>query len=437
MASLMTANRFEEIKRYLHFVHLNDDAGDDRFFKIHPVLDVLRTTFLTAMEPEEFQSIDEQIIPFKGKHTTKQYIPKKHKPWGFKLWVRAGASTGYMYQFELYQGATGGRGQVGELGMAAEVVLRLCDNIKGKNHKVFFDHFFCSISLLEKLKSQGIEATGTCWANRLMGGQAKLKEKATLTEEGRGASSVVTSEGNITVTWWLDSQVIHVASTYAGMYPQDAAKRWTKKEKKVIQILRPHVIKVYNTSMGGVDLLDQCVATYANRRKNLRWYFSIFFHFLDVTCVHAWILYRQKQAMTRIFLNLKHQLLQHYLVLGHSSAPEVGLAMPHHLLSPKKWLSLYQGRSVRPPEITGHCWWTWKMPVVAEMRSARRGPSMSARLAQWHCVQDVSDISTLAELQFKLLRLIKWKFRYFCHTCWICLEGKTRFYHIFPVLISF
>uniref|UniRef100_A0A3B1K204 PiggyBac transposable element-derived protein domain-containing protein n=1 Tax=Astyanax mexicanus TaxID=7994 RepID=A0A3B1K204_ASTMX len=267
IANAMTVNRFEDIMRHLHFVGLNDDAGDDRFFKIRPVLDVLQTTYLAAMEPEEFH--------------TKQYIPKKPKPWGFKVWVRAGASTGYMYQFELYQGATGGRGQVGAFGMAAEVVLRLCEKIEGKNHKVFLDIFFCSIPILEKLKSLGIEATGTCRANRLMGSQGKLKDKVTLAEEGRGASSVVTSEENITVTWCLDSQVIHVASTYAGKNPQDVDKRWAKKEKKVIQILRPHVIKLYNSSMGGVDLLGQCVATYANRRKNLRWYMHIFYHFLD------------------------------------------------------------------------------------------------------------------------------------------------------------
>ena len=34
----------------------------------------------------------------------------------------------------------GGRGRLGELGMAAEVVLRLCEDIKGKNHKGFFDN---------------------------------------------------------------------------------------------------------------------------------------------------------------------------------------------------------------------------------------------------------------------------------------------------------
>ncbi|KAL2091612.1 hypothetical protein ACEWY4_013875 [Coilia grayii] len=186
IANAMTANHFEDIMRYLHFVDPNNEAGEDRFFRIRPVLDALQTTFLSAMDPEECQSIDEQIIPFKGKHSTKQYIPKKPKPWGFKVWVRAGASTGYMYEFELYQGASGGRGRVGDLGAAAEVVLRLCDKLKWKNHKVFFDHFFCSIPLLEKMKSEGIEATGTCRANRLMGAQAKLKSKETLDEEGRG-----------------------------------------------------------------------------------------------------------------------------------------------------------------------------------------------------------------------------------------------------------
>lgn len=80
------------------------------------------------MDPEEFQSIDEQIIPFKGRLSLKQYIPKKPKPWGVKVWVRAG-SSGYMHRFEVYQGLAG-RGAVSELGMAADVVLRLCDDIQ-------------------------------------------------------------------------------------------------------------------------------------------------------------------------------------------------------------------------------------------------------------------------------------------------------------------
>ena len=112
IADPMPVNRFDEIKRYLHFVDNNSQsANGNRFFKLRSVLDVLQEQFLKAVTPEA----DEQIIPFKGQHSSKQYIPKKKtKPWGFKVWVRAG-SSGYTYRFELYQGANGGRGDVGDL----------------------------------------------------------------------------------------------------------------------------------------------------------------------------------------------------------------------------------------------------------------------------------------------------------------------------------
>ncbi|KAF3834757.1 hypothetical protein F7725_027315 [Dissostichus mawsoni] len=139
----------------------------DKLFRIRPVLEALEETFRTAVDPEEFQSIDEQMIPFKGRLSIKQYIPKKPKPWGVKVWVRAG-SSGYMYRFEVYQGAAV-RGQISQLGMAADVVIRLCDDIQQKNHKVFFDNFFTTIPLLLVLKSQGICGTGTCRRNRLHG----------------------------------------------------------------------------------------------------------------------------------------------------------------------------------------------------------------------------------------------------------------------------
>lgn len=55
-------------------------ANTDRLFKVRPVLSTRQKTFLAAADPEEFQSIDEQIIPFKGLLSIKQYIPKKPKP---------------------------------------------------------------------------------------------------------------------------------------------------------------------------------------------------------------------------------------------------------------------------------------------------------------------------------------------------------------------
>ncbi|KAF3838885.1 hypothetical protein F7725_010653, partial [Dissostichus mawsoni] len=173
----------------------------DKLFRIRPVLEALKETVRTAVDPEEFQSIDEQMIPFKGRLSIKQYIPKNPNPG--VLWI------------EVYQGAAV-RGQISQLGMAADVVIRLCDDIQQKHHKVFFDNFFTTIPLLQVLQSQGVCGTGTCRRNRLHGAQLELKSEKQLNKEGRGACSVVTNAQNLSITRWLDSSVIHMASSCTG-----------------------------------------------------------------------------------------------------------------------------------------------------------------------------------------------------------------------------
>uniref|UniRef100_A0A3B4D6W9 PiggyBac transposable element-derived protein domain-containing protein n=1 Tax=Pygocentrus nattereri TaxID=42514 RepID=A0A3B4D6W9_PYGNA len=221
IADAMPVNRFEQILSYMHFVdnYSMDPKNADRFVKIRPVLDALTETFQSALDPEEFQSVDEMMITYK--------MP----PWGIKVWVRAG-SSGYMYNFEPYQGPAGGRGEISQLGMAGDVVMCLCQDIQDKNYKVFFDNFFCTIPLLQALENQGIYGTGTC----------------------RRSVSVVTNAQNITVTCWLDSSVIHMASSCNGLSPTDVAQRWSKKEKQMLNIQRPFSMKLYNQHMGGASI---------------------------------------------------------------------------------------------------------------------------------------------------------------------------------------
>ena len=81
ITSQMNRDHFETIKRFLHFNgNLKDKKRDeetrDRLFKIRPIFDKLRQNCL-AVDPEEHNSIDEQIIPFKGLSFLRRYMPKK------------------------------------------------------------------------------------------------------------------------------------------------------------------------------------------------------------------------------------------------------------------------------------------------------------------------------------------------------------------------
>lgn len=69
----MTVNRIEEIKRFFHLVdNDNPHEATDRFWKVRPLLEILHTTFYDAKLPTEMQSIDEMLIPFKGRSAMKQ-----------------------------------------------------------------------------------------------------------------------------------------------------------------------------------------------------------------------------------------------------------------------------------------------------------------------------------------------------------------------------
>ncbi|KAJ8974547.1 hypothetical protein NQ317_000523 [Molorchus minor] len=158
--------------------------------------------------PEEYQAIDEQIVALKGRLGLKQYLQKKPKKWGVKIWVRAGVS-GYMYRFEIYQGS----GVEGN------------DDIGFCNHKIFFDNLFCSIPLLEILKKKQIWATGTIRSNRLEGAELILHSNEIM-KKGRGSTCVAsTGCGTATVTKWMDNKPVHVASNCAGSKPENSTKR--------------------------------------------------------------------------------------------------------------------------------------------------------------------------------------------------------------------
>ena len=76
----MPLKRFTKITRFMHFVDNDTFEGqEDKLFKINPIVDAVRNE-CRKIEPEEFQAIDEQIIPSKTKFSK----IRQYKTWGFK-----------------------------------------------------------------------------------------------------------------------------------------------------------------------------------------------------------------------------------------------------------------------------------------------------------------------------------------------------------------
>ena len=159
VADAMSLNRFEKLRRFLHFVDNNDQEGsDDKLFKLRPIITAIRNECI-KVEPEEFQSVDEQIIPCKTKRSKlRQYNPKKPKKWGFKNMVCAG-NSGMMYDFYIYCGKENNEPGFENLQKCSSAVAKLSQHLHGKpGHKLYFDNWFSTLEHFHYLKSNGINA---------------------------------------------------------------------------------------------------------------------------------------------------------------------------------------------------------------------------------------------------------------------------------------
>nr|CAH7750391.1 unnamed protein product [Callosobruchus chinensis] len=144
IAEVMPLKRYQQIRRYIHFVN-NANQNDDPYFKIRPALEIVRKNCI-AVEEKKKQSIDEMMVPYKGKKvgSKRQYIKSKPNRWGFKIFVRAGVS-GIVYDFVVYGGEKTFKEyhqftcEDDSLGLGAKVViLSLCKSNKNKERNCFY-----------------------------------------------------------------------------------------------------------------------------------------------------------------------------------------------------------------------------------------------------------------------------------------------------------
>ena len=84
-------------------------------------------------------SIDESMIPFKGRTALMQYKPAKSNKWELKAWGLADAKTGYICNWQLYLGKE--PGIIRDLPVTHRVLLDLTQHYNDKGHVVYMDNF--------------------------------------------------------------------------------------------------------------------------------------------------------------------------------------------------------------------------------------------------------------------------------------------------------
>jgi hypothetical protein len=102
-----------------------------------------------------------------------------------------------------------------------------------------------------------------------------------------------------------------MASNCDPVEPLAQCQRYSRKDKCYMPFLQPDLNKLYNMSMGGVDLLDNSIKNYAISTRVRKWYWCLYTWFLNVTMVQAGRLYRAHKKA-------QHRLVQVNIITRHT-----------------------------------------------------------------------------------------------------------------------
>jgi len=223
----------------------------------------------------EYLTIDEMLVPFRGRCSFIQYIPSKPEKYGLKIFALVDAKSFYTGNLEIYCG-TQPDGLYNMSSKPFDIVMRLLDNVTGSNRNLTCDNWYTSYPLTTELLKKQTTIVGTLRKNKkeIPVDFQPHKNKAI-------NSSFFGFQKEIMITSYTPkkNKAVILLST---MHNDTSVNSETKK---------PEVIHFYNSTKGGVDTVDQMCGNYSVSRRTRRWPLSIFFQLLNIAGINANILY--------------------------------------------------------------------------------------------------------------------------------------------------
>ena len=282
-SAVMKRDRFLELAKYLHLVD-NKTAVDknhpnySKLFKLGGLDEELSKSFESCYKPSQNLSIDEQMIGMKSRVSFIQYMPKKPKKFGIKLWACCDAESSFCLRFQIYTGASD---DGVEHGLAYRVVFYLMEPYLDKAFHLYVDNFYTNLKLIQDLENRKTYACGTVRSNR---GEFPKQFKEAKLDVGE---SLFIQIGNILAVHWKDKRDVFVMTSIHGNDTQIITRHKG-------EVTKPDMIQDYNQNMGGVDKLDQRLSYYSLDRKSKKWWKKVFFRLFEMSVVNSLILFHAK-----------------------------------------------------------------------------------------------------------------------------------------------
>jgi len=149
--------------------HVVTYQGPSKLFKIYPVLSHLNTEFKSLYLPGQNIAIDESLTLWRGRLSSKQYIPLQSSKFGIKSYELYESSSGYLWSFIIYTGKDTVFQTAfisDDTNKTAAFVLSLVEPLLKKGRTLWMDNFYNPPALAQRLKTLKTDCVGTLRLSR-------------------------------------------------------------------------------------------------------------------------------------------------------------------------------------------------------------------------------------------------------------------------------
>lgn len=307
---VMSYKRFYLLLRALRF---DDEATRqnrralDKIAPIRNIFDGFVERCLQNYSVSEYVTLDEMLESFRGRCSFRQYMPKKPAKYGLKMFALVDAKMMYTCNLEIYCGNQP-EGPFSLDNRPHAVVKRLTAPIHGSGRNVTMDNWFASVPIVNELVLQhNLTVVATLKKNK-----RELPPETVNTRQRPINSSLFAFGEQSMVVSYVPKKYRNVI-LISSMHDSDDIDESTG------DLMKPIVITFYNSTKGGVDLVDKMKGEYTVARVSFRWPLRIFFSLLDIGAINAQIILNGNtgESFTRrnLLKTLAFELMKPHMVL--------------------------------------------------------------------------------------------------------------------------
>ncbi|XP_022914576.2 piggyBac transposable element-derived protein 4-like [Onthophagus taurus] len=297
-SQIMTRNRFVQIMQSWHFCNNNNIPHNARLAKIQPVIDYLQRKFNDVYKPNQQLSLDQCIIPWRGRLSINPAKIAKH---GIHVKMLCEAVTGYICNFHVY--AVDGKKSEN---------LTVIEPYKSIWHHIYQDNYHNSVKMAKILLRNKVRVCGTIRKNK------GLPPSLQTLRLSRGQHKFRRNRQILLEVWNNGKKNINMISTIHSAQLTES----TSKTKRSNAPIQPNSIVDFNRYTKGVDRAEQYLAYYSIFRKTKKWTKRVVMFFINCALFNSFKMYTVLNGKNITYKNFLHKVAVSWIEDGETNCME-------------------------------------------------------------------------------------------------------------------